>query len=58
MKYCKNCIWFEQCGQDCACSEYEPASIGESEEALIDAYIADLTERHELYAEQLAEQNQ
>ena len=58
MKYCKNCIWFDQCGQDCVCGEYEPASIEESEEELINEYIADLAERHEVYAEQLAEQNQ
>ena len=58
MKYCKNCIWFEQCAQDCACEDYDPISLEESEANEVGEFNADLEERHTLYNEQIEEQNQ
>lgn len=60
MKYtrkCENCIWFNQCHEDEVCEDYFPASTEEQEAAEIEEYEADLYMRHELYQEQVAEQN-
>ena len=53
MKRCENCIWFEQCGCDCACELYE--SYDDSHD--IEEYSDDLYERACLYIEQIDEQN-
>lgn len=61
MKYtrkCENCIWFDQCHEDEACDNYEPASLEEQEAIDIEAYGEDLHMRHELYMEQVAEQEE
>lgn len=60
MKYtrkCENCIWFDQCHEDEACDSYEPASFEEQEDMEIEAYEKDLRMRHELYTEQVEEQD-
>lgn len=56
-KKCENCIWFDQCHEDEACENYEPASIDEQEAMEIAEYAADLQMRHELYQEQVLELN-
>lgn len=61
MKYtrkCENCIWFDQCHEDEACDNYEPASLEEQEAIDIEAYDKDLHMRHALYMEQVAEQEE
>lgn len=57
IKNCKNCIWFDQCHEDEVCDSYEPASLEEQEATEIEAYEEDLHMRHELYMEQVAEQD-
>ena len=56
-KECKNCIWFDQCGEDKACGFYESASDEEQKEIDENEYITDLQERHQAYEEQIEEQN-
>lgn len=58
IKNCKNCIWFDQCREDKACDSYEPASLEEQEAMDAAEYEKDLRERHELYQEQIAEQDE
>ena len=57
-KNCKNCIWFDQCHEDEVCNSYEPASLEEQEAMEIEAYKEDLHMHHELYMEQVAEQDE
>lgn len=57
IKNCKNCIWFDQCHEDEVCDSYEPASLEEQEAMGIEAYEEDLRMRHELYMEQVEEQD-
>ena len=56
-KKCENCIWFDQCHEDEVCDSYEPASFEEQEAMDIEAYEEDLRMRHELYMEQVEEQD-
>lgn len=56
-KKCENCIWFDQCHEDEVCDSYEPASLEEQEAMDIDAYEEGLRMRHELYMEQVEEQD-
>ena len=53
----KNCIWFDQCHEDEACESYDPVSFEEQEAMDIEAYEEDLRMRHEIYMEQVKEQN-
>ena len=57
MRECKNCIWFDQCGQNDICEDYDPCDMTETEQENIQTYINDLDERHSLYMEQIKEQN-
>lgn len=57
IKNCKNCIWFDQCHEDEVCDSYEPASLEEQEAMDIEACEEDLRMRHELYMEQVEEQD-
>lgn len=57
IKNCKNCIWFDQCHEDEVCDSYEPASLEEQETMDIETYEDDLRMRHELYMEQVEEQD-
>ena len=56
-KECKNCIWFDKCGQEDVCESYEPSSTEEEESANAAAYEDDLKNRHTLYKRQIFEQN-
>lgn len=56
-KKCENCIWFDQCHEGEVCDSYEPASLEEQEAMEIEAYEKDLRMRHELYMEQVEEQD-
>ena len=56
-KKCENCIWFDQCHEDEVCDSYEPASLEEQEAMEFEAYEEDLRMRHELYMEQVEEQD-
>ena len=57
VKKCQNCIWYDQCGQDVACEDYDPVSPAEDEARVIQEYYDDLRERDEYYKEQIDEQN-
>ena len=57
LKNCKNCIWFDQCHEDEACDNYEPASLEEREDMDSTEYARDLRMRHEMYQEQVVEQD-
>lgn len=54
---CKNCLWYDKCGQDSACEYFEAASDADSIEELTKAYTRDLRERHDYYVGQVEEQN-
>ena len=56
-KKCENCIWFDQCHEDEVCDSYESASLEEQEAMDIEAYEEDLCMRHELYTEQVEDQD-
>lgn len=56
-KKCENCIWFDQCHEDEVCDDYTPASAEEEEAMEIKAYKEDLRMRHEIYSQQVAEQD-
>ena len=56
-KRCKNCIWFDQCGIDVACEDYDPVSDEEREAEAVNKYEQDLRCRHELYSKQIKEQD-
>lgn len=57
-KECKKCIWFDQCHESEVCEDYTPALTEEEEDNVkAELYMEDLDERHELYREQLLEQN-
>ena len=56
-KKCENCIWFDQCHEDEICDSYAPASLEEQEAMDIEVYEEDLRMRHELYMEQVEEQD-
>ena len=56
-KKCENCSWFDQCHEDEVCDSYEPASLEEQEVMEIEAYEKDLCMRHEMYMEQVEEQD-
>lgn len=58
IKNCKNCIWFDQCHEDEACDSYEPVSLEEQDAMDAAEYEKDLRERHEIYQEQIAEQDE
>lgn len=55
---CENCIWFDQCHENEACDNYEPASLEEQETIDTEAYEEDLLMRHELYMEQVSKQDE
>lgn len=55
---CENCIWFDRCREDEACDSYEPASLEGQEVIDRETYEEDLRTRHELYMEQVAEQDE
>lgn len=54
---CENCIWFDQCHEEEACDYYSPVSFDEQEATDIEEYEKDLRVRHEIYMEQVYEQN-
>lgn len=43
---CKGCVWFDQCGSDKRCDDYDGANYHELAE---EEYRADLNDRHESY---------
>ena len=53
---CENCIWFDKCHEAEACDD--PASFEEQEAIDIEEYEDDLHMRHEVYMEQVAEQDE
>ena len=57
MKKCKNCIWFDQCGQENACEDYTPVSEAEYDAIQAGEYDSDLSLRHNIFMEQIEEQN-
>ena len=56
-KKCESCIWYDKCHEEEACEYYEPTSTEEQELAEKAEYEEDLRMRHELYQEQVEEQN-
>jgi hypothetical protein len=54
---CENCLWYDKCGQGCACEYFEAASDTDNIEGLTNAYTRDLRERHGYYVEQIEEQD-
>lgn len=55
-KRCQQCVWLKECGCSEACEFYEPRSKHEANEMAAEEYEKDLLERHEYYAELVAEQ--
>lgn len=57
VRKCEKCIWFDQCHQDAACDDFEPAAIEELEDMEVAEYEADLRMRQECYQEEIDEYN-
>ena len=54
---CEGCIWFDQCGCDTVCEDYDPVQPEEEEADAEMAYELDLLERHGEYLEYVKEQD-
>jgi hypothetical protein len=57
MNKCKNCIWFDQCGQENACEDYTPVSEAEYDDMQAKEYNSDLSLRHDICTKLIEEQN-
>lgn len=60
MKNCRNCIWHDQCGSDCACEYYEEFNaedISSISSTDLEVYENDLHMRYEDYRDVESEYN-
>ncbi len=56
-KNCESCVWFDQCREDEVCDYYAPMFTEEQDDIDAAIYEAELLERHEVYLEQVLEQD-